>query len=299
MNRVFERIAAVETGCEFQRIFHGRGGYYKGLEFLTIDSIDTVLSVAFYANPGEAFENAFISKLKTAASGSRWQCIIIQKRFLNGFPSEVVYGTLPQTVYAVEDGLNYLLNLTANRNSGFFPDMKMGRTFIRANAAGKSILNLFAYTCPFSVAAVAGSAKKVVNVDMSKGALTTGRQNHRINHQSTAEVIFMPYNILKSWSRIKKAGPYDMVIIDPPTFQKGSFAASKDYAKIVRRLPAMLTERATVLAALNSPHHDSQFLKTIFKENAPELKFVKRLENSPDFPSADTERDLKNLIFRT
>jgi len=107
----------------------------------------------------------------------------------------------------------------------------------------------------------------------------------------------MPYNILKSWSRIKKAGPYDLIIIDPPSLQKGSFASSTDYQKIIKRLDEFASENCTVLAALNNPSLDSAFLAKIFAELAPNFKFQRRLENPITYPSKEEERSLKNLLF--
>jgi 23S rRNA (cytosine1962-C5)-methyltransferase len=176
--------------------------------------------------------------------------------------------------------------------------MKFGRSFIRDHAKGKNILNLFSYTCSFSVAAIEGGATSVVNVDMNKNVLTIGRENHRLNGLDTKKVQFMPYNILKSWSRIKKAGPYDLIIIDPPSFQKGSFAATSDYAKIIRRLHEFAATECTVLAALNAPELDTLFIKELFLENAPEFSYIKRLGNLESFPANDEERSLKNLIFK-
>jgi 23S rRNA (cytosine1962-C5)-methyltransferase len=108
----------------------------------------------------------------------------------------------------------------------------------------------------------------------------------------------MPYNILKSWSRIRKAGPYDLIIIDPPSFQKGSFAATNDYAKIIRRLNEFAAQECIVLSALNAPELDTAFIHSLFSENAPEFCYVERLNNCNDFPSNDEERSLKNLIFK-
>jgi 23S rRNA (cytosine1962-C5)-methyltransferase len=207
-------------------------------------------------------------------------------------------GELPEETFALENSLKYRLNFLNNQNIGFFPDMKIGREFVRDNAQGKKVLNLFAYTCPFSVAAIAGGAKSVVNVDMSKGALSTGRENHRLNALDPRSSQYMPYNILNSWSRIRKAGPYDLIIIDPPSFQKGSFAATSDYAKIIRRLKELAADSCTVLSALNAPELGTEFIRTLFKENAPEFAFVGRLENMESFPSDDDERSLKNLIFQ-
>jgi len=190
------------------------------------------------------------------------------------------------------------LNLLNNQNSGFFADMKIGREFVRDNADGKRILNLFSYTCAFSVAAFKGNADSVVNVDMNKSVLETGRDNHRLNNVEIRGTRYMPYNILKSFSRIKKAGPYDLIIIDPPSFQKGSFAATKDYQKIIRRLPELASQECTVLSCLNSPTLDSQFILDLYKEEAPSFNFIKRLDNMQSFPSKESERALKNLVFK-
>ncbi|MGD9655608.1 MAG: class I SAM-dependent methyltransferase, partial [Sulfuricurvum sp.] len=157
---------------------------------------------------------------------------------------------------------------------------------------------LFSYTCSFSVVAIAGGATAVANVDMNKNVLSMGRENHRLNGLDTKNVEFMPYNILKSWSRIRKNGPYDLIIIDPPSFQKGSFAATSDYAKIIRRLHEFAAEECIVLSALNAPELDSEFIKNLFRENAPEFRYIERLENLESFPEIEEERSLKNLVFQ-
>lgn len=280
---------------EFQRLFHGRGGCYEGWEPVTIDSIDLVLSVALYAPINEY--DTFVLMLKELYQTQRWQSVIIQKRFEKETPTQVLFGTLPDESIAIEDGLKIKLNFQANQNSGFFPDMKVGHLFVKENAKDKKVLNLFSYTCAFSLFALKGQAKSVVNVDMSKGALSVGRENHRLNDIDTRPVQFMPYNILKSWSRIKKAGPYDLIIIDPPSFQRGSFEATKDYQKIIKRLPELANEDCTVLSCLNSPELPVQFIKDIFSDLAPEFIFEKRLDNLESFPAKDEERSLKNLIF--
>jgi len=111
-------------------------------------------------------------------------------------------------------------------------------------------------------------------------------------------ISFHPLNILKSFSRIKKKGPYDIIIIDPPTFQKGSFEATKDYRKLIAKLPVIASEDCTLLACLNSPDLNVEFIKELIKELAPSFKFVKRLENVEEFSSDNENRSLKNLIFQ-
>jgi len=167
----------------------------------------------------------------------------------------------------------------------------------KENAKDKHVLNLFSYTCAFSLGAKVGGAKSVVNVDMSKGALKTGMANHSLNNLDPKGVSFLPYNILKSFSSLKRKGPYDMIIIDPPSFQRGSFEATKDYEKLIKKLPQIASENCILLACLNSPELDSSFIIDMIKQWAPSFSFVKRLENLPEFASTDEERSLKNLIF--
>lgn len=291
------KTASQSLTPEYTRLFHGRGNTYGAYRFLSVDSIDKVLFVVVF--DAHAEEDAIVSMLHTFyAEEKRWEALIIQQRYLPAAPSSVIAGTLPHETFAIENGLKYHINFQNAQNIGFFPDMKIGREFIREHAHGKNVLNLFSYTCAFSVVAMHAGAKQVVNVDMNKNVLSIGRENHRLNGIDTKKVEFMPYNILKSWSRIRKSGPYDLIIIDPPSFQKGSFAATSDYEKIIRRLHEFAAEECIILSALNAPELNSDFIKTLFRENAPEFEYVERLENLESFPEIEEERSLKNLIFR-
>ncbi len=160
------------------------------------------------------------------------------------------------------------------------------------------MLNLFAYTCGFSVAAIAGGAEHVVNLDMAKAALNRGRDNHHLNKHDLKKVSFLGHELFKSWGKVRKYGPYDLIIIDPPSFQKGSFALTKDYQKILRRLPELITENGTVLACVNDPSITSDFLIEGMAAEAPELVFEKRLDNPPEFKDIEPEGGLKVLVFQ-
>lgn len=288
---------AQDCSEEYTRLFHGRGNFYEGYKFLTVDSGNRILYAVFFTADDE--EKAIIDMLQTFYTAeAKWDALITQQRYLSGSPSAVVTGELPQESFAIENGLKYHVNFLNSQNIGFFPDMKVGRSFVRDHAENKNVLNLFSYTCSFSVAAIAGGAASVVNVDMSKSVLSIGRENHRLNGLDTIKTQYMPYNILKSWSRIRKEGPYDLIIIDPPSFQKGSFAATSDYEKIIRRLNEFAAEECIVLSALNAPELGTEFIKALFRENAPEFRYIERLENLETFPSSDNERSLKNLIFK-
>ena len=288
--------ASVTTDENFQRLFHGRGGLYEGWKHLTVDSINDILSVALYCE--EESEEELLEMLLSFTKESKYKTLVVQRRYIKGAPSEILLGKVADNLYVLENGIKIKLNLLSNKNSGYFPDMKKGREFVRDNAKDKKVLNLFSYTCAFSLAAKIGGAYEVVNVDMSKGALKTGMANHSLNGLDPRGTSFLPYNILKSFSSLKRKGPYDMIIIDPPSFQRGSFEATKDYEKIIKKLPEIASEDCLLLSCLNSPNLESNFIIDLIKEWAPSFEYVKRLDNLEEFASVDEAKSLKNLVFQ-
>jgi len=279
------------------RLLHGRGKCFDGFEFVNIDFFQPVLLLVFYKEPPENWLAQIVDYLKDKLS-EQLSCVLVQRRYLASAPSEVVLGILPEKNYARRGNLLFNLHLNAQQNSGFFLDMESGRQWIENNVSGKRVLNLFAYTCAFSVVAVAAGAEKIVNVDMSSPALNLGRANHQLNGFPKEKTEFVAENILKSWSRVKKPGPYDVVIIDPPSYQKGSFIAEKDYAKVIRRLPELMPQGGLVLACLNAPELSDEFLKNQFSEYLPSADYVERLAPHPDFPDINSEQQLKLLVYR-
>lgn len=303
MDRVFNQIASAindlpDEPVDSRRIFHGRGQTYPGLEFLTIDLFDPILVVTMYAAPPENWEDTFIAQLKDAVAPTRIEAVQLQRRYLKDAPSETIYGTLPHEVFAQRGEQRFQLKIGVRQNSGFFLDMEPGRAWLESRCEGKKVLNLFAYTCAFSVVALGAGAKSVFNNDMASGAINQGRKNHRLNQIDPRRVTFFDGNVFKSWGRLKTPGPYDIMVIDPPTYQPGSFVAKKDYAKVVKRIPQLLKPGGEVLACLNAPELGFEYFKAMFIEACPDCVFVERLAPSADFPDADSERQLKLLIFR-
>jgi 23S rRNA (cytosine1962-C5)-methyltransferase len=159
------------------------------------------------------------------------------------------------------------------------------------------VLNLFAYTCAFSVAAIAQGARQVVNNDMSRPALQLGERNHVLNGNELRRVRMVPHNLFKSWWKIRQLGPYDVVIIDPPTNQRGSFVAEKSYGQILKRLGEFTSPGGRVVACLNSPFLGPDFLNNQMARWCPQARLEKTYAPHPDFPERFAERGLKVLEF--
>ncbi|OEF27449.1 class I SAM-dependent methyltransferase [Vibrio rumoiensis] len=291
-----------ECQHEMRRLFHGRGQMWAGLEQITADWIGEHLIITLFKPVDDVFLAELKQQLVSFSNSAEWlqasgKGIGLQHRYEHGAPFESVVGEVATEVVGIENGLKYQLVLGKNQNMGIFLDMRNGRQWVKERSHGKKVLNLFSYTCGFSVAAMAGGAENVVNIDMAKGALSRGRDNHRLNEHDLSNVTFLGHDIFRSWGKITKFGPYDLIIIDPPSFQKGSFALTKDYKKILRRLPGLLTAGGEVLACVNSPAVSPDFLTTSMAEEAPDLSFVERLANPVEFADLDEQASLKALVF--
>ena len=297
-------LTALATApAETRRLFHGRGRCWPGLEQLTVDWLQGVVLVSLFKEPEPQQLEDLKQRLMAITQSAEWQSsgahtLLLQHRYLLQSTTEWLLGDALEEMTITEGGLHYRVDLGRKQNAGLFLDMRYGRNWVRANAEGKRVLNLFAYTCGFSVAAIEGGATQVVNLDMSSSALSRGRDNHRLNGHDVSKVTFLGHDLFKSWGKVIGKGPYDLVIIDPPSFQKGSFLLTKDYQRVLRRLPELLTPEGTVLACMNDPALGSDFLIEGVTRESPSLRFVQRLENPPEFPDADAECGLKALVFQ-
>lgn len=307
MQALLNAIAAMALPTDAQRVFHGRGGLHPGCEQWALDAFPPVMLLTSF-QPVSEDELATVG----AALSKRWAQIVpdqplnwvFQCRAEGHIETRLMSGAVPDPHVVTENGSSFRVHVLKGQNHGLFLDMAQGRewvrTFVRNYCADQprlKVLNLFAYTCAFSVVALQAGAKQVVNVDMSHGAMAVGQQNHPINGITTGAT-FLMHDIFKTWGKITRSGPYGLVIVDPPSYQKGSFIATKDYAKLMRRLPELLAPGGYALLCLNAPELGLDFLRGQMEELAPELKFVERVANPAAFADVSPERSLKVLAYQ-
>ncbi len=292
---------ALNADGEARRLLHGRGRCWPGLEQVCIDAFPPLLLVTFFKAPEPAFEQALVAELRDWLPRTSLNCLAVQRRYGEeggGTRFEVMVGELPLSLTARESDLAYGIEPTRGQNVGFFLDMREARQWLRTRALGKSVLNLFAFTCAFSVVARAGGAARVVNIDLSRASLTQGRENHRRNGQPLEDIHFLDHDVFRSWSKLHKLGRYDVIVMDPPTLQKGSFNVERDYGKVVRRFSKLLKPQSDVLACLNAPHLGEGFLDEVFARELPGSVKVMRLPNPPEFADSDPQASLKVVHYR-
>lgn len=283
------------TSHQAQRLFHGRSHVHKGYEHIAIDWLSPVLLITIYNVVVTSELKQLAEKLLSTVS----ECtsVQVQYRYEQTGPIELLMGEPCTETIVEENGLKYQISLGRARNTGLFLDMINGRKWVKDNAQGARVLNLFSYTCGFSVAALASNAASVFNIDMSRPSLAIGRENHRLNDHDTIKVKFDSLDIFKSFGRIKKNGPYDLLICDPPSFQKGSVDIKRDYKKIIRRIPEFMNPNSLLMLCLNSPDLDVEFLKQTVADECADCHYLSEIFPPDIFKNASEQQGLKVLIY--
>lgn len=301
-----------------QRLLHGRGRCYPGYEHISIDWFAPVLLLTQYKEQsGLSIENLagnIVSAFHECFPEHPLDALVFQDRSQAKLESKVLVGELPEQAFAQEyvfaqdlqgmqQKLCYQIELLQYQNVGFFLDARMAREYLATVSQQKRILNLFSFTCAFSVCALAHGARSVVNLDMGKGVLERGRRNHELNGLDLRRAHFIKSNVFKAWKKLHKYGRYDVVIIDPPSFQKGSFEIERDYPKVIRQLSKLLAFDAEIIACLNSPFLTEAFLDELFlsgelNHGVHRCTRLHRLENPAAFKDVDAQASLKVVVYR-
>ncbi|WP_298445649.1 class I SAM-dependent methyltransferase [uncultured Ferrimonas sp.] len=284
---------------ECARLFHGRGHCFPGLEGITLDWLPPSLLLTQFSAVNPEQKQGLIAQVTQWWQQHSQQplSLVWQNRSVSPAQTESIGVAPPATHWAQESGLWFELNLMRGQNHGLFLDMLNGRRWVQQQSQGKKVLNLFAYTCGFSVYACAGGASEVVNLDMSKPALAQGKRNHSRNGFDKG-VRYLGHDLFKTFGKLKKLGPFDLVVVDPPSFQQGSFIATKDYPRLLRRLPEMLNDGGEALLCLNAPELSRAHLMGQVSECAPQLQFIEQIANPASFPEVDIDKGLKVMRYR-
>lgn len=156
----------------------------------------------------------------------------------------------------VENGLGFIVNLTDYLDTGFFPDHRQARMMMAKAARGKVVLNLFAYTCSFSVYCAAAGAKRVDSLDLSNTYLEWGERNMVLNDVESDVHRFIKADALP-WLGEHRIPNYDLIIMDPPTFSnskmmKESLDIQRDHLRLINHALRLLKTGGALFFNTNS-----------------------------------------------
>lgn len=157
-----------------------------------------------------------------------------------------------------EYGVKFYINLTDYLDTGLFLDHRETRRYIASVAKGKRLLNLFAYTCSFSVHAAASGASFTKSVDMSNTYTDWGRENFLLNGLSSQTNPIIRADCLKFLEEeVKTPSKYDLIVIDPPTISRSKkmdqmFDIQIDYPFLISSALKLLAPGGAIYFSTNS-----------------------------------------------
>ncbi|AZC26024.1 MULTISPECIES: class I SAM-dependent methyltransferase [Pseudomonas] len=314
-----------QQGTDCYRLFHGS---QEGAGGLTIDRYGPQLLVQSFHQPLE--RDALLQLHEIVDQRLELSSLLVyndRSRSNSRIARE-------DSVYRAEDaaledlvghewGLNYRVR---GRHTGqdplLFLDLRNARGWVKRHSAGKSVLNLFAYTCGVGLCAAAGGAREVCNLDFAEGNLAVGRENAQLNPQlPSMEFVQSDYfpairqlaglpisqrrgQKLPSYPRLEQR-QYDLVLLDPPAWAKSAFGTVdllRDYQSLLK--PALLaTAEDGVLICCNNLAKVSmqdwreQVLRCAEKAGRP-VRDCQVLPPASDFPSLDGHPPLKTLVLQ-
>jgi 23S rRNA (cytosine1962-C5)-methyltransferase len=206
-------------------------------------------------------------------------------------PPRVLRGEPAAEERVTEAGLAYLVRPGAGKDVGLFPDMRDNRAWLAPHWQGKELLNLFAHTGAFSVAAAAGGAR-TVSVDLSPAYLERAAANFALNGLPPGELL--AEDSFKALDRFRRQGRrFDRVLLDPPGHshsKDGTWSGEQDYARLVAAALRVLPPGGWLIAASNlgsvSPHRFQGMLLAGARKAERRLRMLHDGSQPPDFPAA-------------
>lgn len=158
----------------------------------------------------------------------------------------------------LEYGVQFRINLLDYLDTGLFLDHRETRRLVALASIGKKVLNLFAYTCSFSVHAAIGGALSTKSVDMSNTYTDWGRENFLLNGLSLRKHPIVRADCLKFLDEeILSREKYDLIIIDPPTISRSKkmdqmFDIQLDYPRLISKALQLLNPGGVIFFSTNS-----------------------------------------------
>lgn len=208
----------------------------------------------------------------------------------------------PDPSIVTENGVRLRVRLAHGLSTGLFLDHRENRARVAEISSGARVLNLFAYTCAFSVAAALGGAARVTSVDVSADALSWGEENFRENGLDPAAHRFKKEDARTALARAAVRGDrWDVVILDPPSFASKRDAEhdiAKDLGPLLEAVARVLAPGGVALVSTNHRKTPLRALRGAVRAAFPSAS-VESPPLPPDFPMTEGDEPfVKTVIAR-
>jgi len=224
-NRIQKALALREAlpaakHANAMRLVHGES---DGLPGLVVDRYADVLVAQFLAAGVERWRDTILDLLsEISGCAAIFERSDAEVRKLEGLEPRVGFARGNRNAARcpiIEYGLNFRVDVEQGQKTGFFLDQRENRQRVRSLAAGRDVLDGFCYTGGFSVAALAGGAKRVTAIESSAAALEVAKENLAANPLDASKVEFVQADIFARLRTLRdQNAKFDLIVLDPPKF---------------------------------------------------------------------------------
>jgi 23S rRNA (cytosine1962-C5)-methyltransferase len=207
-------------------------GESDGLPGLVVDRYADVLVAQFLAAGVERWREPILDALiELSGCEALFERSDAEVRKLEGLEPRVGFARGNRNATRcpiIEYGLNFRVDVEQGQKTGFFLDQRENRQRVRALAAGREVLDGFSYTGGFSIAALAGGAKRVTAIESSAPALEVAKENLAANPLDASRVEFVQADVFAHLRKLRdSAARFDLIVLDPPKFAPSAAQVEK------------------------------------------------------------------------
>jgi 23S rRNA (cytosine1962-C5)-methyltransferase len=251
------RAQLFDSGHE--AVFRLFSGFSEGAPALAIDLYATTLVVHNYADPPESGGAEVQEAVATLRDRLPWLRAGLVKSRHSADPDarrgEQVFGDDVDRQVR-EHGVAYAIDLRMNRDCSLYLDTRHLRRWLIEHSRGRSVLNTFAYTGSLGVAALAGGATEVVQLDANARFLEVAQRSCALNGLPVVAENHLAGDFWRQIARLKRADRrFDCALLDPPFFatsHQGVVDLAKDSARLINKVRPLINDGGQLVAVNNA-----------------------------------------------
>lgn len=284
------RAAAGRIDSNGVRLLHGEGDFVPGL---VLDVYADTGVLRYDGAAAWAFWRPYVPVVVDACAQGGFRLERIWARGGRGEEGAVAWGDAPPASISIhESEARYRVDVVRGQKTGFFLDQRDNRRLIGRLSADARVLNLFAYTGGFSVAAALGGARHVTTVDLARPAVDAAVQHMRDNGVPASAHEFVVGDAFAFLASARAAGRrFDVVVCDPPSFAPSESSHAKAliaYRELHRAALAVVEEDGLLATASCSSHVTHEEFALAVAEAATQerrsVRVIARRGAGPDHP---------------
>ncbi len=291
--RTFRQELAADVIKGAHRVLHAEG---DGVPGIAADRFGDFLVVYRYSRAAGAYLSDVLAALEEVHAP---RGIYLQDRVrpVTADDRRVAAGHVagrvaPPELCVQEDGLSFVVDVTAPVSPGLFLDLREGRRWFERMAAGARVLNLFSFTGAFGIRAVRAGAREVVNVDAAARSHARCRKSldaSGLDPEACEAAVGDVFKHLERYRQRKRS--FDLVVIDPPPFSKVGgkvFSALKQWRELTAAVAPVVAQRGRILAVSNAAGLGDEDLLGALGQGSGDARrhasLVGEMGLPPDFP---------------